>query len=458
MIQPVDVEYSQAKACRVHDIILDYIKCKAAEENFVTSTNAAEHVCTTKCKVRRLSVISHTGENVTIWEDPMLSHVRSVTIFGHPMKTTLLPSIALRVLDLGGCWGIHDHHLPSIETLFHLKYLRLFSRLITKLPEKIGELQYMQPLDVRGTSIEELPSTITKLQRLAHLYVDYYNSFPDGVIGQMHSLEEMRQYGVGSYEQAKTLQEFNKLTKLRILKITLNFDPLEGSEGLSQAEGCYSYVGTLLSSCNLYNLYITDYSEATQNPMSLDSWHPAIPCSLRKLCLKDCVISKVPNWMASLGNLVVLKLHLIPYLRPEDVEILGAIPSLLFLKLETAGGTNGRITVHGRNGFRSLKYLYLTIRYCGTALEFQVESMPKLDLRVHKRKCVNGASDFGIQHLSALSKVEVDINGSCRYDNNYNPTKDENDAAVRWVANAINGAIMTHPHCPTIRFQTSGNE
>jgi len=134
MIQPVGVKYGQAKACRVHDIILDYIKCKAAEENFVTSTNAAEHVCTTKCKVRRLSVSNHTGENVTIWENPVLSHVRSVTIFGRPVKITLLPSTALRVLDLGGCRGIQDHHHASIETLFHLKYLRLSSDSITKLP------------------------------------------------------------------------------------------------------------------------------------------------------------------------------------------------------------------------------------------------------------------------------------------------------------------------------------
>jgi len=89
------------------------------------------------------------------------------------MKTTLLPSAALRVLDLGGCRGIQDHHLASIETLFHLRYLRLSSHSITKLPEKIGELQYLQTLDVRGTNIEELPSTITKLQRLAHLYVDW---------------------------------------------------------------------------------------------------------------------------------------------------------------------------------------------------------------------------------------------------------------------------------------------
>ncbi|XP_039853075.1 disease resistance protein Pik-2-like isoform X3 [Panicum virgatum] len=460
MIQPVDVKYGQAKACRVHDIILDYIKCKAAEENFVTLSNGAEHVYTSSdYKVRRLCVNNHTGENVTIWEDPKFSHVRSVTIFGQPVKTSLLPSTALRVLDLGGCWGIQDHHLASIDTLFHLKYLRLSSGSITKLPEKIGELQYLQTLDVRGTRIEELPSTITKLQRLSHLYAAWDSRFPDGVIGQMHSLEEMRKYGVESYEQGKSLQEFNKLTKLRTLKIELNFDSLNGSEGLRQAQGCHSYLRTLLSSCNLYNLYITESSVDNKYPMSLDSWRPTAPCSLQKLCLKECLICKVPNWMASLGNIVVLKLQWILYLRPEDVEILGAIPSLLFLILVTVSGTNGRISIHGRNGFRCLKYLYLDIFSCGTALEFQVGSMPKLEhvklaLRVHKSECLNGASDLGIQHLSALSKVEVEIRGNCMRARNYNPTEDKKDDAVRWVASAINSAIMTHPNRPTIRFET----
>jgi hypothetical protein len=169
--------------------------------------------------------------------------------------------------------------------------------------------------------------------------------------------------------------------------------------------------------------------------------------------------------MGSLRNLVLLKLQFVICLGPEDVEILGVIPCLLFLKLAIFGGTNGRITVHGRNGFRSLKYLYLSIDFCRTALEFQVGSMPKLEhvklrIAVHKRECLNGASDLGIQHLSALSKVEVKINGNCRYDTNYNPTEDENDGAVRWVASAIrwvasaiNGAIVTLPNCPTIRFK-----
>jgi hypothetical protein len=352
-----------------------------------------------------------------------------------------------------------DHHLASIETMFHLKYLRISSGSISKLPEKIGELKYLQTLDVQGTSIEELPSTITKLQRLAHLYVNWDIRFPDGVIGEMHSLEEMREYGVQSYEQGKSLQEFSKLTKLRTLKIRWYFNSLEGSEGLRKAEGFHSYVGTLLSSCNLYNLYITDCDEDENYPLLLDSWHPAAPCSLRKLCIKTCPIYKVPNWMGSLGNLVVLKLQYIICMRPEDVEILEAIPGLLFLKLVTIRGTNGRITIHGRNGFRSLKYLYLGIYHCGTTLEFQVGSMPKLEhvklmFPAHKRECLNGASDLGIQHLSALSKVEVRIWGNCRYVTNYNLTEDENDDAVRWVANAITGAIMTHPNRPTIRFET----
>ncbi|PUZ50342.1 hypothetical protein GQ55_6G052300 [Panicum hallii var. hallii] len=457
MIKPVDVKYGQAKACRVHDIILDYIKCKAAEENFVALSDASEHVYTTEYKVRRLCVSNHIEENVAIWADPMLYHVRSVTIFGQPVKTSLLPSTALRVLDLGDCWSMEDRHLVSIENLFHLKYLCL-SGSITKLPEKIGELQYLQTLDVQGTSIELLPSTITKLQRLAHLYVDSKTRFPDGVIGQMHSLEEMREYGVGSYELRKSLQELSKLTKLRALEIIWYFDSHEHSEGLRRAEGCHSCVGTLLSSCNLYNLYITDCFSHNMYLLSMDSWHPAAPCSLRKLCLEQCSICKVPHWMGSPGNLVLLKLQFVICLGPEDVEILRAIPSLLFLKLAIFGGTNGRITVHGRNGFRSLKYLYLSIDFCRTALEFQVGSMPKLEhvklrIAVHKW-CLNGASDLGIQHLSALSKVEVKINGNCRYDTNYNPTEDENDGAIRWVSSAINGAIVTLPNRPTIRFKT----
>ncbi|CAO2189582.1 unnamed protein product [Urochloa humidicola] len=464
MIQPVGVKYGQAEACRVHDIILDYIKCKAVEENFVTSLDAVEHVYRSGYKVRRICVSNHAEENVAIWADPILSHVRSFTMLCRKtIKTFLLRSTALRVLDLGDFLYMDNNHIANIEKFFHLKYLRLCLPSITMLPEKIGELQYLQTLDVRFTSIKELPSTITKLQRLAHLYVGYKVRFPDGMIGQMHGLEELMEYGVQSYEQGKTLEEFSKLTNLRTLNLIWDFDSFLGTEGRRKAEDCHGYVGNLLSSCNLYNLYIMDSSRDHNYPLSLDSWHSAASYSLRKLCIKNCFIYKVPSWMGSLGNLVVLELERMNCLRPEDVDILGAIPSLFSLILVAAGGTKGRIIINGSNGFRSLKYFSLHIGCCGTAVDFQVGSMPKLEhvnleFVVHKRECLNGASSLGVQHLSSLSKVHVKIHGNCYYDSNYDPTEDENDGAIKWVASAINGAVVTHPNRPTVKFETKRSE
>ncbi|WVZ94839.1 hypothetical protein U9M48_040679 [Paspalum notatum var. saurae] len=457
MIQPIDVKYGQAKACRVHDIILDYIKCKAAEENFVTSLDAADHAYPSEYKVRRLCVSNHIEENVTIWTKQIMFHVRSVTIFGDPVKTSLLPSSALRVLDLGDCWAMDDHHLSSIEKWFHLKYLRLSSVSITKLPEEVGGLYYLQTLDIQGTGIEEVPSSITKLRQLVCLYVDCDARFPAGTIGLMLSLEELRDYGVKSYEQMKSLQEFSKLTKLRTLKITWDFDDnlSDGLEGRSQAKDIDSYVGNILSSCNLHCLSINNFHE--KYPMLPDSYHPAASCSIHKLCWNQ-FIYKVPNWMGSLGNLSVLKMRII-LVRPEDVEILGEIPSLLFLKLHTSGGTNGKIVIHGNNTFRSLKYFCLCITNCGTSLEFEFGSMPKLEhmklkFCVHKMKCLNGdASSLGIQHLSALTKVEVTISGNHTDDRNYNPAEDNNDDTVTFVSRAIKAATETLPNRSTVRFE-----
>ncbi|WVZ94832.1 hypothetical protein U9M48_040676, partial [Paspalum notatum var. saurae] len=456
MIQPIRVKYGQAKACRVHDIILDYIKCKAAEENFVTPLYEANDACPSEYKVRRLCVSNHIEENITIWTKQIMFHVRSVTIFGGLAKISLLPFSALRVLDLGKCHHIEDHHLESIEKLFHLKYLRLSSHLISKLPEEVGGLHYLQTLDIRGTRIVELPSSITKLQQLARLYVDKNTRFPAGTIGQMLNLEELTEYGFTSYEQRKSLQEFSKLTKLRTLKIKWDLGDLsDGSEGRSQAEDIYNYLGNVLSSCNLHNLSIKAYGE--KYPMLLDTWHPTASCRIRKLCVNG-IICKVPNWMGSLGNLSVLEMIII-CVRPEDVEILGEIPSLLFLELQTAGGTNGKIVIRGNNTFRSLKYFCLDFSRCGTSIEFEFGSMPKLenvvlDFFAHDEiECLNGgASSLGIQHLSALTKVEVIIEGNHTRDWNYDPAEDDHDGPVRFVSRAIKAATETLPNRPTVRF------
>ncbi|KAG2629633.1 hypothetical protein PVAP13_3KG461500 [Panicum virgatum] len=444
MIQPIDVEYGEAEACRVHDIILDYLKCKAVEENFVTSLDSAEHAYTSEYKIRRLCLNNCNEEHVALWGSVVLSHVRSVTIFGQPLQTSLLRSAVVRLLDLGDCSDMSDLHLSSIEKLLHLKYLRVSSCSITELPGKIGELQHLQTLDVRYTRIKELPPGIAKLQRLAHLYVDWDVTFPDGMIGQMLNLEERRAYGVQSYEQQKSLQEFSKLTKLRTLEIRCNLTIPDGLEGMIQIVEIYIYLEALLSSCNLHNLYIMNFPGGY--PLSLDKRHPPSPCSLRKLCFKRWAIYKVPNWMGFLENLKVLELVIIK-VGPEDIETLGAIPSLHFLKLSTDGGTDGSIVIHPSNGFRCLKYFSICIYACGTSLEFEVGSMPmvehvNLEFSVHKEECLNGASNLGIHHLSSLSKFEVTLS------NNYvshDLVEGEDNCTARCVASVIN-TIETLPN------------
>ena len=160
--------------------------------------------------------------------------------------------------------------------------------------------------------------------------------------------------------------------------------------------------------------------------------------------------------MGSLVNLSVLELFIF-CVRPEDVEILGEIPSLLFLNLDSVGGTGGRIVFPGNSGFRSLKYFSLRIDKCGTSLEFEAGSMPKLEhvkleFNAHEMECLNGASSLGMQHLSSLNKAEIEIGSDWyEYDADYNPVEDDDDTA-RCISRAINAAIETLPNRPTASF------
>ncbi|CAL5003754.1 unnamed protein product [Urochloa decumbens] len=458
LIQPVDITYGEAQACRVHDIILDFITGKATEENFVTtSLDAAEHGKISDYRVRRLLVDARNENNVTIPSSLMISKARSLTIYGYPLQTSLLAFRALHVLDLGDCWGLKDHHLANIEKLSNLRYLCLGSKAITELPWKIGDLQYLETLDLRGTMIKQLPSTVTKLQQLARLYVDSSIRFPDGMIGQMKSLKELAEFEVYSYNVGKSLHEFSQLVHLKTLVICWNFYCSFDLEGRKRVQDLQRCVGSLITTCKLHHLDIHDCHDdfPWYRPLSMDSWCPTARCSLQKLHVTFCFIDRVQIWMSSLGNLKELELS-VYCIGKEDLEILGAIPSLVSLELVTLCGTNGRIVFSGNNGFRNLKYFSLYIMSCGTATKFEAGSMPKIEhlklkFCVHKMECLNGGSNFGIQHLSTLMKVEVVIRGDCVldiYDNDI----------VESVARAIKAAVETFNNRPTIVFETEDDD
>ncbi|KAF2918344.1 hypothetical protein DAI22_08g051700 [Oryza sativa Japonica Group] len=473
LIQPVGSKHGQAKACQVHGIILDFLACKASEENFVTPFNDdAEQglVSENKVRVRRLHVNNHNKKEVARLTGPVLSHVRSLTLFGDFGRIPMSAFTALRVMDqednwdLGGNWGLgSNHHMAHIEMMLHLRYLRLNSPLLDfVLTARTGGLENLETLDLLGVSVVELPSAITRLRRLARLYISHLARFPKGTIAKLQSLEELSEFGfVSFHQQWECLQEFSQLTKLRMLKVKWDFD----WSFVQDEEGLQSYMHALISSCNVHNLYIGNiHIWPGPYPLSLESCCPTTTCSLQKLHITYCFICKVPNWMSSLGNLKELKLY-IYCLRAEDVKILGAIPTLIFLKLKTFYGTDGRIFIPGYKGFRCLKYFGLVMISCGTTPEFEEGSMPNLEhlkLRfcVHEMECINGATNFGIRHLSTLNKVEVHIYGCSVSHKDYDPEADREDSNAKNAAFLIKAAVKALPNRVTCSFElakTYGN-
>ncbi|XP_037445560.1 disease resistance protein RGA5-like [Triticum dicoccoides] len=420
LIQPIanhqsDELSDEVAACRVHDIVLDFIICKAEEENFMTSLDDGKKE--KRHKVRRLSVVSRANEMDSVSGD--LSHVRSLAMFGY--SALQFPAIGvldfpvLRVLDIGECEIVKGEQMANIEKLLLLKYLRVGAGLIstTELLGGIGKLKYLETLDMRGVEIAKLPSSMTRLQRLVRLYAYFKTScLSDGIIGQLKNLEELEHIMVLDSELDKFLQELCQLTKLRMLSVTV----IDQSDSVEN-KAVVRFIGTLISSYNIHHLRISqepcskNQSEGSlkYNLLPMESWCPANPSVFRNIDLHARYIEKIPSWMISLGNLRGLDLSMCR-MGLEDMANLGRIPALTSLKLGTFYGRNGRIFIRG---FRYLKYFNLKLWSCGTSMEFEEGSMPKLEVlelhfAAHTMECVS----FGIQHLSALTKVDLFIDGT----------------------------------------------
>jgi len=219
LIEPtdmLDVDGSPV-ACRVHDMVLDLICFLSREEHFVTTSrdDSMKKSASLRSKVRRLSFHS------TTWPKMNMSKLRSLTIFS-PGTINSVPSLSsyhlLRVLDLEKC-NLTDHpSLRFVSKLFHLRYLSLSkTRYPGVLPVEISQLKFLQTLNVFGTDIPELPSSIVGLRKLMCLYVDESTWLPDG-FSNLTSLEVL---GSAYVDSGYTAKELGHLTQLRELWIYL---------------------------------------------------------------------------------------------------------------------------------------------------------------------------------------------------------------------------------------------
>ncbi|KAL6636467.1 hypothetical protein ACP70R_024039 [Stipagrostis hirtigluma subsp. patula] len=409
-IEPVNIKNDgQARACRVHNAILDFILYKSAEENFVTLLGSAENK---EKKMHNLSI--QNMQDVTQLGE--VSHVRSLVIFGHfKQLSSPLKSDVLRVLDLENCKPVADgsgdgnEPLVDASSLLQLRYLSIRAAGINgPREEEIAKMQHLETLDLRESRLGQAQQLdITALQELVLLLVDSETTLK-AEIENLKALEEVKYVSVSKHSE-EFLKQLGQLAKLRVLGIHL-----DAGETLDELKKALALVSSLhkLGNSRLRSLYIDGNWDISLNLSSNgDSGQPTLP-SLQKLKIqKWCYFNEVPTWIASLNNLETLRLG-VSQMMQDKLAILGALPCLVDLFLDILEVHREEIIFEELTGFQYLKCLGISCR-TRVKVTFDRKSVPCLEyLKLHidiRDDMIPEGGKFvlGIEHLPSLTTFDV---------------------------------------------------
>ncbi|KAF8685257.1 hypothetical protein HU200_044078 [Digitaria exilis] len=447
MIQLVSPNYyggaDDSEYCRVHDMVLDLIFFLSNEENFVTIlSDTKDHTSPSKT-VRRLSLQDCKAR---IQDNINKKRIRSVVVFsfGNDPKLDLGSFRVLRVLDLEQCRLSNAHSLKYLGKLIHLRYLGLGLTRVKQLPEEIGNLRFLQTLDIRGTIIYKCPPTVFQLKHLRFLHIFTSKGVPKG-ISSLTSLEVLTDLHI---DNSASIIELGHLTELRVLKIELTRACTDGLQK-SLAE---SLVDCLQKLKKIQIVDITAFLFFCDGGL-LDAWRA--PPSLRKIGVWGGAFwfSTRPDWMdpSHLQHLTVLMVQ-IKELQQEDLEILGRLPALQDLALsfgrykELEICSVGPGLVVGASSFPCLVRCNLWY-FVVPPVVFRQGAMPRLtnltfSFPVGKMREIAGSIsglELGLENLTSLRKFAVFFS----YDSDSKEDKEEAMAVLRHEAEI-------HPNRPTI--------
>nr|UBY07112.1 NBS-LRR disease resistance protein [Dasypyrum villosum] len=405
MIQPIYDSLGQVFACRVHDMVLDLICNLSHEAKFAKLLDGTGDGMSLHGNVRRLSIQDRNKDHqgMALRNLTGISRVRSITIFTSAIN--FMPALSrfevLRVLDLSDCnlgeSSSLQLNLKGVGNLIHLRYLGLEGTGIRELSAEIGNLQFLEVLDLENNyQLDELPSTLIKLRRLIYLNFGINKVVPPpGMLQNLTSIEVLRGIGVSLNIIA---QELGNLARLRELQICFEGGSLD------------LYEGFVKSLCNLRQIEILcinrNSEETSYELMDIlgERWVP--PAHLHKFeYWMPSQLSALRGWIkrdpTHLSTLSVLILTSVKEVQQEDVEIIGGLMSLRLLRMKSTHQTQ-RLLVIRADAFRCMVEFHLN---CGSAgqIKFEPGALPKakavafsLGVRVAKEDG-NCGFDLGLQ-------------------------------------------------------------
>jgi disease resistance protein RPM1 len=416
-------------------MVLDVICSISREEGFVATIpgDAKQNTPSWGSKVRRLSLHA-------TWPTMEMPKLRSLTIFNGDTIISM-PSISylhlLRVLDLEGC-SLKEHtNLSSVAHLFHLRYLGLRNtRYAGELPSEIGRLQLLQTVDLYGTRIKELPSSIVGLRRLMCLVLNWIIRLPNG-LRNLTSLQVIRPAIIDS---AHIAEELGHLTQLRILTVMLILYKEEGYEN----EGiCKGLVESLAKLQKIRHLIVLSSNGVVINlEGSLESLG-----NLSNLYINKT--SSLPTWINPGSLLLLSSLDImVAQVRREDIHVLGMLQALRILNVGVFGDN---IQVLGR--FKVGPDAFPCARVCRfygfetVPSMFPRGAMPRLEdfiFHICPQDFFQGeftTDDLSLDHFPSLQTVSVHF---------YRGKQKIDEELVMKVKEKLGQEVDAHPNHPSV--------
>ena len=392
----------RVKTCRIHDLLREIIILKSADQNFATI--AKEENVEWPDKVRRLSLLN-TLQNLQ--QNKTTSHLRSLLMFGvmdlptNISLSKLFPA-GFRRLNVFDLQGAPLESFPGkVAKLFHLKYLSFRDTKVKTIPRSIKKLINLETLDLKGTYVNELPVEILELKKLRHLlvyrqeitsYADFHSKHgfkaPAG-IGGFQSLQKLCFVEADRGSSSTLMAELGKMTKLRRLGII----KLRREDGVALCS-------SLEKLSNLRALSITSLEEDE----IIDLQHISSPPPfLQRLYLTGVLLEKLPDWIASLQDLVRVYLKW-SQLKKDPLIHLQGLPNLAHLELLQV--YNVKELCFKAKGFQNLKVLGLDKFDSLEAITVEEGAMPKLEKLIIQRCELLKKVPSGIEHLTELKVAE----------------------------------------------------
>ncbi|XP_044985730.1 disease resistance protein RGA5-like [Hordeum vulgare subsp. vulgare] len=390
MIQPVDTNYDgEVLSCTVNHMVMDLIRYKSIEDNFIIVVKYFESTLLLPDKVRRLSLQFGGSKSAKIPESIRMSQVRSLLFCGSSRCVPSIPDYCILQVLILHIWADQDQmsfDLTRINELFRLRYLMVECNITINLPDKIKGLQYLETLQLDGR-LSSVPSDIGHLENLRHLCLP---SQPN-------------------------VRDLDRLTNLQDLHLTLST-----AQPIENLEVTLKYLGSILHKLN--NLKSIIMAAAGSFPVNTSS--VSISCDglssvspvlahLEKLELlpRVCIFPSLPRWFKTLDKLCTLKIA-IRELSNSEMDIVKGLPALSALLLYIQIAPAERI-VFGKSGFSALKYFKL--RCTEPLLKFEAGAMPnlrKLKLLFSVQEVQqHGVVPICIEHLAGLKEISAKIGG-----------------------------------------------